>query len=242
MTKIIAIIVIIAMIAYFTGSCSSTKTDEATQATEVSTVVADTESLIFETAEEYATEPTETKEVIELVPEVPKYNQLEYTQRYGSGTVRSGGCGITCLSMVATYLLDDPTLTPDVLAAQFGRYYTVGGSSWTLFTDSAEILGLGEVKQVFNWPDGIEEALSNGQLVISNQRGGLFTSGGHYILLVGLTEEGKVMVHDPNGENWEKVYMIDGFENGFPVEAVSCHSAAYWIYPRKDAIHGSYEK
>lgn len=229
MIKIIKTIIIVAVIACLTVGCSSTEEKEETKATEVSTATVATEPLIFETT----TEPAES---IELVPEVPKYNQLEYTQRYGSGTVRSGGCGITCLSMVATYLLDDPTLTPDILAEQFGRYYTIGGSSWSLFTDSAKTLGLGEVKKVFNWWDGIEEALSNGQLVISNQRGGLFTKGGHYILLVGLTEDGKVLVHDPNGANWGKVYMIDGFENGFPVKSVSCHSAAYWIYPRKEDI------
>lgn len=168
-----------------------------------------------------------------VVDEVPLYDQIAYPDvPYGNyGTVRSHGCGIACLAMVATYLLDDPTLTPDVLAEQFGCYNTKCGSAWSLFIDSAEVLGLGEVRQVHDWPQGVEEALRNGSLVISNQVGGVFTQGGHYILLTGITEDGKVMVHDPNSYNWNK--YPDQFENGFNIKAVSCTSTAYWIYEPK---------
>lgn len=140
----------------------------------------------------------------EEITEVPLYNQLDYPNTpYGNyGTVRSHGCGITCVAMVATYLLDDTSLTPDVLAEQFGKYNCQTGSSWDLFPKSAEELGLGEVEQYFDWCDEIEEALRNGQLVISNQRKGLFTKGGHYILLTGMNED-RVMVNDPNGANYD---------------------------------------
>ena len=77
----------------------------------------------------------------------PLYNQKDYNDPYGQyGTVSTHGCGITSLAMVATYLLDNPNLTPDVLAKQFGRYNTEGGSAWSLFGDSAKELGIGEVK------------------------------------------------------------------------------------------------
>lgn len=186
-----------------------------------------------------------------FINEVPRYNQLEYTCPYGNvtldsngarATVRNSGCGITCLAMVATYINDDPTLTPDVLAERYGKYNTSVGSAWSLFTETSEELGLGEVRQVHDWGGGeIEQALRDGCLVISNQRGGKFTSGGHYILLTGISEvenengevEIKIHVNDPNGANWEKGNMVDGFENGFRPEDIRYDSAAYWIYEPK---------
>lgn len=44
-------------------------------------------------------------------------------------------------------------------------------------------------------------ALSSGKLVISSQSPGLFTNGGHYIVLTGLDSNGKVYVNDPNKNN-----------------------------------------
>ena len=248
-------IIIILMAVLMLASCANTNViDEPTEYTEIAISAEATEVFEYESEETIETEDTvdaietELEEVCAnhesskdetetaVVSEVPKYNQLDYYYvPYGNyGTVCSHGCGITCLAMVATYLLDDPTMTPDVLAKQFGHYNTEWGSAWGLFIDSAAILGLGEVRQVHDWTQGIEEALRNGSLVISNQMNGVFTNGGHYILLVGMTEDGKVMVHDPNGANWNSnTYMMDGFENGFNVTTVSCTSTAYWIYQPK---------
>ena len=43
----------------------------------------------------------------------------------------------------------------------------------------------------------------------------------------------KIHVNDPNGANWEKGNMVDGFENGFRPEDIKYDSAAYWIYEPK---------
>lgn len=168
--------------------------------------------------------------------DVPLYNQLDYPHvQYGSNpnwTVRSHGCGIACLAMVASYLTDS-VYTPAELAEQFGAYNTEKGSYWVLFEDSAEVLGLGFQERTYSW-DTVEEALRNGQVVISIQREGLFTSGGHFIVLRGITDEGKVLVNDPNGANWFKNRtMIEGFKNGFEPSLISSTSNAYWIYDRK---------
>lgn len=195
------------------------------------------------TAEEPQTEsiPEETKHE-ELVPNIPLYNQLDYNCPFGytilctgdMPTVKNSGCGVTSLAMVASYLLDDPSVTPDILAEQFGNYNTEWGASWTLFTDSDSILGIGEVIQVINWGDGVEEALRTGHPVISNQGPGIFTNGGHYIVLTGMTEDGRVFVNDPNGANYLR--LADSFENGFKKEHITWYSRAYWIYPTKDEI------
>ena len=201
----------------------------------------------------------ETLQNTDVLNEVPRYNQLEYTCPYGNvtldsngakATVRNSGCGITCLAMVASYVNDDPTLTPDVLAERYGEYNTSVGSAWSLFPETSEELGLGTVKQVYDWNAGeVEQALRDGCLVISNQRGGKFTSGGHYILLTGIsdvvnedgTTEVKIHVNDPNGANWTKGNLVDGFENGFSPSDIRYTSAAYWIYEPKQTTENDNE-
>ena len=166
---------------------------------------------------------------------VPLYNQLDYPNTpYGRyGTVKSHGCGITCLAMAATYLKDEQYL-PDQLAKQFGSYNTPRGSYWILFEDSAEGLGL-NLQERTNDTDKVLEALANDQIVIALQSTGLFTGGGHFILLVGMTDDGKIMVNDPNGANYTKnKTLMDGFEEGFTPRQVFKDGGPYWIYAKKD--------
>lgn len=169
---------------------------------------------------------------------VPLFNQGDYPNSpYGreEWSVASHGCGITSVAMVATYLTNEMH-APDVLAVQFGRYNTVHGSYWSLFGDSAEVLGLGKVTQTSNWSK-VTEALKNGQPVVSIQSTGLFTGGGHFIVLTGMTEDGKVLVNDPNGGNWHKnAVMIEGFANGFTPAQIRASGGTYWIYQPKDEV------
>lgn len=166
--------------------------------------------------------------------EMPLYNQCDYPDvpygRYGS--VSSHGCGITCLAMVTTYL-KDIEYTPDEMAEMFGRYNTAKGSYWILFEDSAEVLGLELQERTYKW-DKVMEALENNQVVIALQGRGLFTGGGHFIVLAGLTDDGKVIVFDPNGNNYTKnKTLIDGFENGFTEKQITANGGPYWIYEEK---------
>lgn len=171
--------------------------------------------------------------VTEEIPEVPLYFQADYAHvPYGRyGTVASHGCGITCVAMAFTYLLDYEIL-PDELALEFGHYNTEHGSYHSLFPDSAEVYGLtGE--QTYDW-DTVVEALENGQIVIANPTQDIFTDGGHFILLYGITEDGKILVHDPNKYNYTKGWtLMDGFENGFEQKYIKWCSP-FWIYQEKD--------
>jgi hypothetical protein len=82
----------------------------------------------------------------------------------------------------------------------------------------------------------IVAAMENGHPVICLQRKGIFTSGGHFIVLTGVTEDGKILVNDPNGYNWEKnAEMQEGFENGFTPDQIKAAAKAYWIYEEKGA-------
>ena len=143
------------------------------------------------------------------IDEVPLYNQGDYKHvQYGRSsrwTVASHGCGIVSVSMIATYLTDEVAgHDPATLATKYGHYNTENGSYWTLFADLAaeDQLNLGEVVQTSDW-DLVKAALENGQVVVSLQCAGRFTSGGHFIVLTGINEEGRIMVNDPNRNNYE---------------------------------------
>lgn len=172
--------------------------------------------------------------VQERVPTPPLINQCDYPKDpYGKyGSIASHGCGIACLTMAASYLLDEE-LDVVEMADQFGHYNTERGSYWILFEDSAQILGLPLQERTYD-TDVVMEALRNGQIVIALQSEGLFTSGGHFILLTGLTEDGKITVNDPNGNNWNKNRTLrKGFAEGFTEKQVFANGGPYWIYDVK---------
>ena len=175
-------------------------------------------------------------ELDRTIDKVPLFNQGDYPNvPYGNyGSIASHGCGIVSLAMVATYLTDE-FHSPVDLAKRFGHYNTERGSYWSLFEDTSKVLGLGFQEQTYSWSK-VKDALANGQVVVALQGRGLFTGGGHYIVLTGLTEDGKIMVNDPNGNNWMKdKVMIEGFMNGFTDQQITENGGPYWIYDKKPA-------
>lgn len=174
---------------------------------------------------------------VEKYTEVPQYFQSYYPHvRYGDSNIRKSGCGIACVSMVLTYLLDEEVSIPE-LAQKYFTYKVEGGSSYSLFPDSAEDYGVTIVKQTWNWQE-VKKALEEGHVVIANVRApSIFTTGGHYIVLSGILENGRILVRDPNLYNfsiWNYPVREDGYANGFEEESImyGCHSC--WIYEKKD--------
>lgn len=133
---------------------------------------------------------------------VPRYYQNDYANvSYGSSNIARCGCGPSSFAMVASALTGQ-TITPADAVAWCGNRYYVGGqgTSWGYFAAAASHFGLNTtVRQVGG--SQAYTALSRGKLVISSQSPGLFTNGGHYIVLTGLDSNGKVYVNDPNKNN-----------------------------------------
>lgn len=195
-----------------------------------------TEPVVEETVPEETV--VEKPVYVEKYTEVPHFFQTDYPNtRYGGyGTVASHGCGITSLSMVFSYLMDEEIL-PDRLAEEYGRHNTECGSSWTLFTASAEDYDITIEKQTWKWED-VVTALENGQVVIANAHSeSVFTDGGHFIVFYGITEDGKILVRDPNRYNygeWSSPILKEGFANGFDQKYCRYHCFPCWIYEAKD--------
>ena len=166
--------------------------------------------------------------------EMPLYNQKDYPHvPYGKyGTISTHGCGPTCLAMVATYLLDEVYM-PDQIGNMFGEYNYPSGSAWSLFRDSAEVLGLDLELETSDFSE-VRKALANGQVVVSLQKSGYFTDGGHYIVLKGLNQDDKILVNDPYGGNYTRTHvLIEGFANGFENRHITAGGIRYWIYAPK---------
>ena len=120
--------------------------------------------------------------------QIPHYLQTDYGNiPYGGGSIASSGCGPTSFAMIASYLTDT-TITPaDAVAWCGNSYYMPGvGTYWSYFQAAANHFGCGSVTQTSD-ANQVLQALSEGHPVISSQRAGLFTSGGHFIVLRGVT-------------------------------------------------------
>lgn len=133
--------------------------------------------------------------------EVVYYNQLDERwadKMYGtSGTIGEGGCGPTAMSIVISTLTGEPHDPVELSNWSFanGHRCEGNGSYHSLIPAAAEAYGLsceGDLSA-----QSIVVALSNGKLVVAIMSKGHFTSSGHFIVLRGVTSEGKILVADP---------------------------------------------
>lgn len=113
-------------------------------------------------------------------------------------SVSSSGCAATSLSMVIAYLTGNTQQTPYTLfcdAYDSGRYQGAGWNHETLSHYAAKYRI--KSKWIKNDGDAIIKALKEGKPVIAHMGPGIFTSRGHYVVLRGVTEDGKILINDP---------------------------------------------
>ena len=170
----------------------------------------------------------------ERFPDMPLYLQQDYPDApFGNYKVSTHGCGITTLAMVASYLADDE-LTPAELAAQFGYYCGVRGSEICMFDDAPAEMGFLPKGRSYSWTE-MDEALDNGQVVVSLQYYGYWTSGGHYIAMIDRTEDEGYVVRDSNLLNYKRhhdTHKADRHSRG----SISQSGQYYWIYEPKVTV------
>lgn len=188
-----------------------------------------TEELISVETFPEVTEPVNEVKPAYMRKDVPLYNQRDYTETpYGSSSVAKSGCGITTASMVISYFAGR-RITPAVLAPHYNIPSLTMQQRMLNALADCEIIITAEYYGRKQWPQ-VYEALKQGHIVISYQGPGFFTEVGHFIVLTGLTEDGKVWINDPNGDNWEKHdQMIDGFTNGFDPVYITNNGGNYYV-------------
>lgn len=134
---------------------------------------------------------------------------------YGVSICGIGGCGPTSLAMVAYYLTGDPKYTPVYMlnyATENRHVIPTGGTDWSLFGTGAVELGF-KVEQLPNVERTVAKRLEAGIPVVVNVGPGTFTTGGHYMVLVGY-EDGKFRINDPNSPEFSsRLWAWDEFQS-----------------------------
>lgn len=133
---------------------------------------------------------------------------------YGNEHIAINGCAPTSLAMVAVGLTGNTSINPLVVSnyAYENGYYVNGvGSSWSLISEGAKHFGLNS-KELPLSKSSILSTLKEGYPIIVTVGPGTFTSTGHFLVLTGLTDDGKVTINDPNSKiNSSKSWDVDVF-------------------------------
>ena len=166
----------------------------------------------------------------ERFPEIPLYLQQDYgSTRYGAFPLRTNGCGITTMAMIASYFADDE-LTPPEMCARYGHYSHSNGTDGMIFQYEPAVMGF-YLRQVSYDHRDAKAALEEGQVVVSVQHKGYWTSGGHYIALEKLLEDGKIQVRDSNIFNYRK--LLAHQEDRHTWGSIIADGSGFWIFEDK---------
>ncbi len=155
---------------------------------------------------------------------------------YGNSSIKAGGCGPTSLAMVIASLTGREDINPKVIAdwsVANGHRAEGAGSYWTLMTQGGKSFGLTVDPISRQDPKDVVEALSEGKPVIVSMGSDHFTNGGHFIVLTGITEDGKITVNDPASyertqKEWDlDVIMNESSKNG------GVNGSPFWVFSKE---------
>ena len=145
----------------------------------------------------------------------------------GNTNIATGGCGFTSMAMAVSGLTGKEVTPADVVAWGGSTYYINNqGASWSLITGAASHYGL-KCENLGKNISAAASALQEGKAVVCSQGPGLFTTGGHFILLVGIDGSGAISIHDPSMYNGSDQYK--GFNNRkFSQSEIDAAAKNYW--------------
>lgn len=110
-------------------------------------------------------------------------------------TIGTSGCGPTSAAMVVT--ATKGAITPQEMASLFVKYgyrSSNNGTYWSAFRWTADVFDI-EYQETYNL-DTVVNLLRNNHYVVASCGNGLFTNGGHFIVLTGI-EGDTISIFDP---------------------------------------------
>ena len=153
-------------------------------------------------------------------------------QPYGSDTIGPYGCGPTLMAMVVASMTDVETDPVDMAAwaVDHGYWARGSGSRHSIVIGAAQGFGLEAETFPSRDPDELRAALRDRKVLVALVGRGHFTSGGHFILLRGVTLNGDILVADPNSldnslQLWDAQLILDELssarDSGAPLWVIS---------------------
>lgn len=184
---------------------STTKIPEGTEQEEKMVEMQETESELFEEQGEIAYNGSDKAPNITLGDYVglTYYSQIDSRWKkyiYSSvgdysQTIGSSGCGPTSAAMVVSSIKGN--ITPKEMAdlyVQYGYRSKNSGTYWSAFKWTADVFNI-EYKETGNIDNAVN-ALKDNNYVVVSCGAGLFTYGGHYIVIVGIDGD-NLKIYDP---------------------------------------------
>lgn len=153
------------------------------------------------------------------------YNQTDPRWKdkfYGNqDTIGKYGCGPTSLATVVSSLTKQK-ITPEEMALwakEHGYFCNGSGSYHTLIPEGAMQFGLKVENLGIPSEQAIIEALWTGKIVVVLMSQGHFTSSGHFMLLRGVTLDGKILIADPLSldnslKSWDLDILMNELKQG----------------------------
>lgn len=122
--------------------------------------------------------------------EMPLMSQTDYNDiAYSQGTIKTSGCGLTSVCMVASYLTGN-LYTPSELVGATRGY----GDNVSRMLAAAKSVGLTWHNDSGTSHDELDQYLREGKIAIV-----LVKDSSHFVVCTGITEDGKYLVNDPYG-------------------------------------------
>jgi len=123
--------------------------------------------------------------------------------------------------------LTDPVLMA-AEAVRGGHWASRSGSYLSIITGLAKDHGIDAYALEEKTPDAMLDTLLSGKLLIALMGPGHFTTGGHFILIRGVTLTGTVLVADPNSterslQEWDPQLILDELSSS------TSHGAPLWV-------------
>ena len=118
---------------------------------------------------------------------------------YAGGTVGENGCGPTCMTAAYVAQTGRTDMDPAAMAAfsEAHGFVESNMTTWRFMSEGARALGL-RSEELPADEHALKAALAQGKTVICSVGPGDFTTQGHFIVVRGVDDEGKLRVMDPN--------------------------------------------
>lgn len=189
----------------YVENASTTEIPNLNETDEQSVEVQETESEGFEEQGQVAYEGSEKTPNVNIgeYAGLTYYSQIDSrwsNKMYSSvgdrsQTIGTSGCGPTSSAMVVSSIKG--TITPDAMASlytQYGYRSANQGTYWSAFRWTADVFNIG-YSECYRLDDAVAK-LRNNHYIIASCNQGLFTYGGHFIVLTGV-EGNYIKVYDP---------------------------------------------